>query len=66
MNLSLQNVRGQYYNGVSNMSCANAGVQRRIKDEQPKALYIHCRNHCLNLVLRNASPIVHSVRDALS
>ena len=66
MNLSLQNLRGQCYDGASNMSGVNTGVQRRIKDEQPKALYIHCRNHCLNLALQDASSIVHTVRDALS
>ena len=54
MNLSLQNLRGQCYDGASNMRNVNTDVQCHIK-KQPKALYIHCRNHCLNLALQDAS-----------
>ena len=27
------------------------GLQARVKMESPKALYVHCYAHCLNLVL---------------
>lgn len=41
----------QTYDGASVMSGALNGVQKLIRDEAPKALYIHCYNHKLNLIL---------------
>jgi len=52
--LSLLNIRGQCYDGDSNMSGEHRGLQARIKDEAPKAVYDHCYAHCLNLVLVDA------------
>lgn len=50
-NLDLGNLRGQGYDGASVMSCHVNGVRSRIQRIQPRALYNHCRGHCLNLVL---------------
>jgi len=52
--LSLCNIRGQCYDGASNMSGEHRGLQARIKDEAPKPVYVHCYAHCLNLVLVDA------------
>jgi len=52
--LSLLNIRGQRYDGASNMSGEHQGLQARIKDEAPKPVYVHCYAHCLNLVLVDA------------
>uniref|UniRef100_A0A8D3D2X9 DUF4371 domain-containing protein n=1 Tax=Scophthalmus maximus TaxID=52904 RepID=A0A8D3D2X9_SCOMX len=41
----------QAYDGASEMSVKNTGVQARIKVEAPLAFYVHCNAHCLNLVL---------------
>lgn len=41
----------QGYDGASVMSGVCSGVQQRIKEIAPQALYVHCRAHCLNLVL---------------
>ena len=30
------------------------GVQKLIADQSLRAIYIHCSNHCLDLVLRNS------------
>ncbi|CAG2203108.1 unnamed protein product [Mytilus edulis] len=49
LNISLSQCRGQTYDGASAMSGPKSGVQKRIKDEQPKALYNHCHGHRLNL-----------------
>ena len=38
--LELKNIRGQGYDGASNMSCAR-GVQGRIKEKSPLAVYMH-------------------------
>lgn len=53
--LSLSQVRGQCYDGASNMSGVYQGLQARVKQESPKALYVHCYAHCLNLVLVDAT-----------
>ncbi len=48
------------------MAGEHKGVQRRIRDEQPKAVYVHCRNLSLNLALQDAVSAVVSIRDVLS
>ena len=39
------------YDGASVMSRCCFGVQQRIRELNPHAIYIHCHAHCLNLVL---------------
>ena len=49
LGLDLENVRGQVYDGVSNMNGRNAGTARLLTEENNLAIYIHCFAHCLNL-----------------
>ncbi|KAL4130868.1 hypothetical protein QTP88_008247 [Uroleucon formosanum] len=56
-NLDISLLRGQGYDGAANMRGAFKGVQSRILKLQPLALYTHCANHKLNLVLNKASSI---------
>ena len=56
-NLGLSGLRGQGYDGVSTMSGAKAGVQARIRQQQPKALYIHCVDHSFNLAIQSSCSI---------
>ena len=42
-------IRGQAYDGAAVMSSNRAGVQAKIKEFAPLALYTHCYSHCLNL-----------------
>ena len=49
--LTMDKLIGQCYDGASNMSGANAGLQAKVKAIQPKAIYTHCYAHCTNLVL---------------
>ena len=60
-------VRGQGYDGAANMSSDNVGVQRRTRERSPKAVYIHCSGHCLNLVISHscALPQIRNVIDKL-
>ena len=51
LNLPIQNIRGQCYNGASNMSGKENGVAKLIADKQPKAIYTHCYGHALNLAV---------------
>ena len=53
--LLLSQCRGQAYNGASKMSGIRNGVQALVKQEESKALYVHCLAHNLNLCLQDAS-----------
>ncbi|CAG2216191.1 unnamed protein product [Mytilus edulis] len=51
------NMRAQGHYGAANMSGKYKGVQARICEMVPGAMYVHCKSHCLNLA------IVHSCKD---
>jgi len=71
MNISLQNCRGQCYNGARNMSGAKRGVAANTTQKEPHAVYRHCYGHALNLavgvtvrsckILRDTMDTVHEV-----
>ena len=50
-NIPVVNMRGQGYDGASNMSSGGVGAQACIMKEAPLATYVHCNGHCLNLVI---------------
>ncbi|XP_078506693.1 zinc finger MYM-type protein 1-like [Lissotriton helveticus] len=52
--LMLNKCRGQGYDGASTMSGIYSGVQTRIRQKEPTAVYVHCAAHNLNLVLNDA------------
>ena len=53
--LTTDNLVGQCYDGASNMRGIHAGVQAKVKEIQPRAIYCHCYAHCVNLVLVEAT-----------
>ncbi|KAJ8032695.1 Zinc finger MYM-type protein 1 [Holothuria leucospilota] len=53
----------QCYDGAANMSGGISGVQSRLKEIQPRAIYMHCFGHCLNLVIADAMAEVQSTRN---
>ena len=61
------NMRGQGYDGASNMSSDRVGVQAWIQQAAPLATYIHCSGHCLNLVISKSCslPDIRNVMDQL-
>ena len=58
--LTLQNCIAQTYDGASVMSGKHTGVQKRIRDIAPKAVYTHCYAHRLNLVVVDSVKSVSS------
>jgi len=58
-------LRGQCYDGASNMSGSVQGVHTRIQLIQPKALYLHCFAHSLNLSVQDAVRSIPLVRDVM-
>jgi len=53
--LTIENIRGQGYDGASNMRGEWNGLQALISNDCPYAYYIHCFAHCLQLALVAAS-----------
>ena len=51
IHLDLHSLASQGYDGASVMSGRCSGVQQRIMEVAPQAIYIHCFAHILNLVL---------------
>ncbi|CAB4021665.1 zinc finger MYM-type 1-like, partial [Paramuricea clavata] len=49
--IEVANMRVQCYDGASNVSGIHTGLQARIKELSPSALYTHCYAHVLNLVI---------------
>ncbi|KAJ8888066.1 hypothetical protein PR048_007552 [Dryococelus australis] len=55
LDLNLDKLLGQCYDGGANLAVVNRGVESRILAEQPLALYIHCAAHALDLPLQDSS-----------
>ncbi|XP_060568090.1 zinc finger MYM-type protein 1-like [Ruditapes philippinarum] len=55
LGVQMDYIRGQGYDGASNMSGLYRGVQARIRQQYPEAVYTHCKAHCLNLAIVHAS-----------
>ena len=56
----------QGYDGASVMSGRCAGVQQKICEVVPHAVYVHCYAHCLNLVLVDSTKSVSEASDFFS
>ena len=63
--LPVKKLRGQAYDGTSNMSGHIRGVAGRVRHEQKAALYVHCLAHSLNLFLQDAACVCTPIRDCL-
>lgn len=55
MDLPIENLRGQGYDNGSNMKGKENGVQKRVLDINPRAFFVPCNAHSLNLVVNDAS-----------
>ncbi|RHN66617.1 putative transcription factor and/or regulators TTF-type(Zn) family [Medicago truncatula] len=61
--LSISRIRGQGYDGASNMRGEFNGLQRKILDENPYAFYVHCYAHRLQLVIVSVASSCSSIND---
>jgi hypothetical protein len=61
--LVVARLRGQGYDGASNMRGEFNGLQKLIRDENPFAFYIHCFAHQLQLVVVAVSKCCSSLED---
>ena len=47
----VKDCRGQAYDAAAVMSSQTKGALSVIKNDQPLAYWVHCRNHCINLAI---------------
>lgn len=55
LGLSIHNCRGQGYDNGSNMKGKFSGVQRRIREIEPRAFFVPCGSHSLNFVVNDSA-----------
>lgn len=55
LGLSINNCRGQGYDNGSNMKGKHSGMQNRIRLLEPRAFYVPCASHTLNLVVNDSA-----------
>ena len=65
LQLPIENLRAQTYDGASNMSGIYKGCQSRVKELQPLANYYHCGAHITHLVTSKAILSAEFMRDAV-
>ena len=63
--LDIHKIRAQCYDGASNMSGIHRGVAARITEVEPRAIYIHCFAHCLNLAVQDSVKAVQMLRNTM-
>ena len=63
--LPLDNMVAQSYDGAATMSGCVSGVQSRFLNINPRAVYVHCYAHKLNLGLNDACNSIKDVSDVL-
>ena len=52
LSLKLEGCQGQCYDRASSMAGCKTGVATNILAKEPRALYIHCYGHALNLAIQ--------------
>ena len=65
MHLKLEKCRGQCYDGCSTMSGAKSGVAVQIKNEESRALDIHCYAHSINLAVGDTMKSCPVLKDTI-
>ena len=63
LSLPLDRCRGQCYDGDGNMSVRRSGVATQIQQEEPRALYVHCMGHSLNLAVQDTCRSIKVMAD---
>jgi hypothetical protein len=64
-NIPISHIIGQSYDGAGNMSGRFKGLQAKIKEMQPKAIYVWCSAHRLNLVIESVVSCCAAIRNAI-
>ncbi len=65
LNININKVRGQCYDGASAMRGHKSGVSTIISQIEPRALYTHCYGHSLNLAASDSLNKSKIMKEAL-
>jgi hypothetical protein len=65
LNLTINKVRGQCYDGASTMRGLKNGVAKQIQDLESRAIYTHCYGHSLNLAASDTVQKCKTMKAAL-
>ena len=65
LDLNVTNIRAQCYDGASSMRGKYSGLASRVKELEPRAIYIHCHAHLLNLALQSSLSSIREIRNIL-
>ncbi|XP_064083056.1 zinc finger MYM-type protein 1-like [Macrobrachium nipponense] len=65
MELRIEDVVGQCYDGASNMSGNEKGVATRVQEVALKTIYVYCYGHSFNLALQDTLQENTAIRNAL-
>ena len=65
LQLELENIVGECFDGANNRSGVNKGLSARMKECSPLAIYVHCYGHLLNLALQDTMTTVEPLRNTL-
>lgn len=66
LGLDFGNCRGQGYDGAQNFQGHVKGVAKRLKDDNPAAISVHCLAHCINLCLQEVTRSCKCIKEALN
>ncbi|XP_044801203.1 zinc finger MYM-type protein 1 isoform X4 [Bubalus bubalis] len=64
--VDLNKIRGQAYDSTSNWKGKFKKIAAEFKKEEPRALYLHCYTHCLDLAVIRFCKEVKELRSALN
>ena len=65
LNLSVNKLRGQCYDGASSMAGKRNGVAKQITNLEERAVYTHCYGHFLNLACCDTIKRIKLLKDAM-
>ncbi len=65
LNLAMSKCRGQCYDGASTMKGEKSGVATQLLNDEPRAVYIHCYGHALNLAVGDTVKGCKVLKDTL-
>lgn len=66
LKLGFHNIRGQCFDGASNVSGIHKELQARMTEIEPRALFVHCQALSLNLVAQDSMRNVKNARNMLN
>lgn len=64
--IDISKCHGQCYDGAANVSGHISGLQKRIIDVEPRAIFVHCTAHILNIVVQDTMQNIVKIRDFLA